>query len=310
MRTELWNIVLAAGAGRRLSSITGGIPKQFWGPDAGPTLLEETLRRSARLARPDRTVIVVDETHAPFVKALPALSDFDAILYQPCDRGTAAGVLLGLTAVAAARRDAMVLLMPSDHGVARPHLFAARIRQASREVKDEKADIVLFGVAPTDAEGDYGWIMPAPGRTRDGESLRPVAAFVEKPGAHIAGLLLESGAVWNTMILVARVSALLDLYRRHLPVLTAVFAGALNRHGEDRAAFLRAEYRTLPTCDFSRDLLGKAEGLFVQTWPTSMGWSDLGTPERLARWHRTHLAEPPPRTSRHHDASHTAHMAR
>jgi mannose-1-phosphate guanylyltransferase len=45
-----WTIVLAAGSGRRLARITGGIPKQFWSPPGGTTLLEQTLRRMAPLA--------------------------------------------------------------------------------------------------------------------------------------------------------------------------------------------------------------------------------------------------------------------
>jgi choline kinase len=30
MVKNAWTIILAAGAGRRLSSVTGGVPKQFW----------------------------------------------------------------------------------------------------------------------------------------------------------------------------------------------------------------------------------------------------------------------------------------
>src|SRR6187431_331812 len=136
MRTTLWSIVLAAGAGRRLASVTGGVPKQFWSRYGGPTLLEDTLARIAPLASPDRTVIVVDQTHRTFVDQASALKAFERFLYQPCDKGTAAGVLLGLMPVIAKDPDAIVMLTPSDHGVADPALFVDEVRRAEHVVDD------------------------------------------------------------------------------------------------------------------------------------------------------------------------------
>lgn len=143
-----WNIVLAAGRGSRLASVTGGVPKQFWSADGGPTLLEETLDRISRIAPPERTVIVVDRSHGPFVGALEGLNRFEHILYQPEDRGTAAGVLLGLSRVVAVDPSAVVLLTPSDHGIGCSKTFLHGIRRAMREVRSDRRDIVLFGVAP------------------------------------------------------------------------------------------------------------------------------------------------------------------
>jgi len=282
MSPTLWNIVLAAGAGRRLASVTGGIPKQFWSADGGPSLLEDTLARSAVLAPPERTVIVVDRSHRRFVHALPDVERVERVTYQPRDRGTAAGVLLGLSDVIAHAPDATVLIMPSDHGVTERVLFVDSIRAAAAEVDAGRAGVVLFGVAPSRPERDYGWITPV-GRST-GTGLRPVSAFVEKPDAVTAVGLLEAGAVWNTMILVARAQTLLELYRQQLPELTKVFTASRRLDEPARHAFLQAHYDVLPQADFSRDLIGRAGDLFVHTWPVELGWSDLGTPDRLARW--------------------------
>src|SRR6185503_15686864 len=101
MAGDVWNLVLAAGAGRRLASVTGGVPKQFWRRDGGPTLLEDTLTRTSPLASRARTVIVVDSTHAHFITG-SAAEAFERVVYQPTDRGTAAGVLFGLMNVLSA----------------------------------------------------------------------------------------------------------------------------------------------------------------------------------------------------------------
>jgi mannose-1-phosphate guanylyltransferase len=283
MRQHLWNIVLAAGSGRRLAHLTGGAPKQFWSADAGPTLLENTLERTAPLAPRDRTVIVVDRTHAPYMRALPGVDLFDRVLYQPRDRGTAMGVLLGLTEVIRVEPDAIVMLSPSDHGVAKPHIFTEGIVAACREVRSRRAEIVIFGVVATRPDPDYGWITPV---TEPGPSgLGRVAAFVEKPTREDAARLFASGAIWNTMVLVARASSLLELYNRLMPDVVDAFSKAFRCDPRDRQALLDARYEMLPCMDFSRDLLGRARHLMLYTWPEDMGWSDLGTPERLRGWH-------------------------
>jgi hypothetical protein len=60
-----------------------------------------------------------------------------------------------------------------------------------------------------------------------------------------------------------------------------------------RDEFLEDRYLELPCSDFSRDLLTRVRDMHVFTWPASLGWSDLGTPERLARWTETFAATAP-----------------
>jgi mannose-1-phosphate guanylyltransferase len=282
----LFNLVLAAGSGKRLAGVTGGTPKQFWRFDGRRTLLEYTLDRCAPLASPARTRIVVDAGHTPFVERLPQLVRRGAILRQPMDRGTAAGVLLGLIDVLCAKHanndDGVVMLMPSDHGVQRTDGFLAGIRRASLCVHAGLTDVVLFGITPDSADGDYGWIMPtepAPAR-----GFQKIASFIEKPPAPLAHALFSTGAVWNTMVLVARASALAALFSKELPDLWQVFEPARHMDEPLRDEYFQQLYTGLPAYDFSRDVLARADGLALYTWPSTLGWSDLGTPTRLARW--------------------------
>jgi hypothetical protein len=52
------------------------------------------------------------------------------------------------------------------------------------------------------------------------------------------------------------------------------------------AAHLRRAYAMMPPCDFSREILAGARDLAVVRWPAAVGWTDLGTPERVAEWLR------------------------
>lgn len=286
----MWTLVLAAGAGRRLAAVTGGIPKQFWSIDGGPSLVEQTIARLGPLASLARTLTVVGASHLAHVEHLRDALSLGHLVIQPADRGTATGVLIGLAPIALGSPDDLVLLTPSDHGIARTDLFEQTVFDVAATVRAGRTDIVLFGVTPDVASSDYGWITPVTSpRLAGGNQILPVAGFVEKPSPTEAARLLSSGAVWNSMVLVARAGALFDLYRRHLPELADVFISVSRLPADRRARFITEIYPVLPSTDFSRDVLTPAEGLAVYTWPATLGWSDLGTPERLARWLRRDL---------------------
>jgi mannose-1-phosphate guanylyltransferase len=275
-----WSVVLAAGAGRRLADVTGGIPKQFWAPRGRATLLENTIERVRSLTPLSRTITVIDQSHHDLAGQIQRVRSIGHVAAQPMDRGTAAGVLLGISAMGS-DPDAVVLLTPSDHGVENPAVFERGILAASRAVKAGRAGIVLFAVKPTSPTGDFGWVVPAQVADAD---LDHVAAFVEKPSADVARSLYRGGAAWNTMVMVARVGALLELYREHLPGLSEVFRAAAAMPTSRRKDFLADRYPDLARADFSRDLITPASGLHLHIWPESLGWTDLGTPDRLLAW--------------------------
>src|SRR5262245_21480212 len=83
-----WVVILAAGDGQRLAAITTGpdgraVPKQFCSLDGERSLLRATLQRAARLAPPERTLVVVAAAHEAWW--LRELHDLPAgnILAQP-----------------------------------------------------------------------------------------------------------------------------------------------------------------------------------------------------------------------------------
>jgi len=255
------------------------MPKQFFRPSAGDSLLGMTLARVAPLAKPERTVIIVDESHRPLLDDCEVPEGIK-VLFQPADRGTATGVLMALMPVLAAAPDDVVVLTPSDHAVADGDAFRRGVRTAAR-LAEEKRAVTLFAVQPSEASTDLGWIIP----DHRNAPLARVTAFVEKPDQELARRLHKQGAVWNTMVVVGRAADVRSLYEVYLPELATVFDTALSVDNEAaRDRFLAQVYPELPPRDFSRDVLERARTLFVYTWPAAIGWSDLGTPERLNDW--------------------------
>ena len=279
MESRAWSVILAGGAGTRPVGVTGGVPKQFWQPDGGLSLLEETLGRVGTLTPPKQCAIVVHEAHREYISR-SALGGAHVVA-QPDDRGTAAGVLYGLLTVLSFDPQAVVLITPADHGVENPSLFLSAIRKALTHVTSRDG-IMLLGVAPSMADTDHGWIAIAPGGSATG--VHRVAGFFEEPSLSTADRLLKLGSLVNTMVVAARARTLLDLCRKRVPDLTAHFVEALTLPRDIRDGVLRAAYAGLQTYDFSRHVLSGAAGLLALRIPEAAGWSDLGTPDRVAKW--------------------------
>jgi mannose-1-phosphate guanylyltransferase len=283
----LWSIVLAAGQGKRLASITKALcgrwlPKQFVALTTTRTLIQETLERTSSLVPPTRTVVVVSEGDEPIARAQLASYPGVEVVRQPMDRGTAAGLMLGLAHVRARDPHAEVAVFPADHHVQVRSAWCNAVRQA-RFVSRIAADGVALLGAPADRPAtDLGWIVP--GSHLSTSFASRVREFVEKPPHDQALRLLATGGLWNTMVVVGRVSALWRLGRTHVPAMMQHFErylGAIHNRRSYRLLTLR--YQRMASADLSRDIMQAASGLAVVPVVGS-GWFDCGTPERLRDW--------------------------
>jgi len=150
-------------------------------------------------------------------------------------------------------------------------------RQATRP--DE---ILLLGIEPDEPDPELGYIVP--GNARDSGTFE-IEAFVEKPPVTRALALIDRGALWNAFVVATDARALLRLFERRFPDIVRemrrTVQGMVNY--PHLAASLAELYSRLPVLDFSRDILegGLHEELRVLPVP-GCGWTDLGTPRRVA----------------------------
>lgn len=276
-----WAVVLAAGEGSRLSSITrnrhgNAVPKQFCSLNGGSTLLGDALARAARVAPPERTIVIVavdQEQHwRNEVAALPPGN----IVVQPRNCGTALGVLLPTLTVLERDPRAHIAFLPSDHFVAAEDVLAGAIGGALIDIERRPDDLIFLGIEPEEADPGLGYI--APDRPATQVTAR-IARFIEKPETAIARSLIDLGALWNSFIFAAAGRAILELIATRIPTIVDEIATAMA--STDVPAALARVYARLPSIDFSRDIVeGSEHRLRVRAVP-ACGWSDLGTPERL-----------------------------
>jgi mannose-1-phosphate guanylyltransferase len=284
--TNTWAVVLAGGDGFRLRRLTSDapgttVPKQFCTLDGGASLIEMALARAERLVPTDRMLVSVTDSHRVWWQDDLILLPPDNIVRQPSNRGTLAGVLLPLIEVFVRDPAARVIVVPSDHFVADEVVIETAARCALSHTKEHPEHVVLLGVQPEVCDPDYGWIVPDTG---SGEDPRRVASFFEKPDRDTARRLYDEGGLLNTFIFAGRVWRLIELCEALEPILFwSLRLARWHRFGVPGGSLPEA-YQQLPTGDFSRDILQRiSETLLVQKVPPC-GWSDLGTPERIALW--------------------------
>ncbi|HSD75688.1 MAG TPA: sugar phosphate nucleotidyltransferase [Steroidobacteraceae bacterium] len=281
MQQNTWAIVLAAGEGSRLRSLTTdssgvAVPKQFCSLQGGSSLLEETLRRAQSVVARERVTVIVAQQHRRWWKNVLWRLPTSNVVVQPRNRGTANGILLPVLRILARDPLARIAFLPADHYVRDERTLARSLSAALAELSRRPTDLVLLGVSPDVADPELGYIVPR--SAHQGSAAVQVERFVEKPDASTARQLIEAGALWNSFIFAAHGFAVLSLLRRRHPLLVDRMETALSRNDEHALSEL---YEELPDIDFSRHIAQDAEESLRVLAVPSCGWNDLGTPQRV-----------------------------
>ena len=211
-----WAIILAGGEGKRLSSLTRRVagdarPKQFCPLIGSTSLVEQTRSRVSLSIADDNILVVVTRAHERYYGPMLGEVRQQNLVIQPDNRGTAAAILYSLLRLSKLAPTAYVALFPSDHFVSDERHFMRHVDLAFDAVRLRPEMTVLLGIAADSAETSYGWIEPGQPVGTDHASIFDVQQFWEKPPAELAKRLLDSACLWNSFVMVGRLSTLLGL---------------------------------------------------------------------------------------------------
>lgn len=272
-------VILSGGAGTRLWPLSRPEhPKQFFPLVSERTMIQDTVLRTApsagNFAAP---VIVTSARHeAMLLDQLTAIEVAPAaLLLEPEGRNTAPAIAIAARWIVEQHGDGVMLVMPSDHMIAKPDILLKAAAAAHGLAAD--GYMVTFGIIPTAPETGFGYI--AEGGALDAEGhIRSVNRFIEKPPLADAIAYLENGGFyWNSGIFLFSARALLDALSIHCPRVTEASITAMDQAvaqgvsiKPDHAAFAAA-----PNISIDHAVMEKADRVAVV--PVDMGWSDVGS---------------------------------
>ena len=215
-------VILSGGAGTRLWPLSWGEhPKQFLPLVSKRTLIQETLLRLKGLEI-GCPIVSCGEGHRFMVaqqlgeildEVVSSDSTAPTILLEPMAKNTAPAIAAACCAAIKQDKDAVVVVLPSDHVIADVKTFQKAVKKAA--VNAEKGYLVTFGIVPTFPATGYGYVK-ASGLETDGAYT--LEKFVEKPCLEKAQEYLASGEYsWNSGMFVFKASVFLDELKTHNP---------------------------------------------------------------------------------------------
>ena len=268
-------IILSGGAGTRLWPLSwGDHPKQFLPLVSERTMIQETLLRlkGLELGSP---IISCGEGHRFMVaQQIGEVSEKKpTIILEPMAKNTAPAIAAACCAAMKQDKDAVVVVLPSDHVIADVPAFQNAVKAAACNA--EKGALVTFGIVPTFPATGYGYVKAAGAETDGAYTLE---RFVEKPCLEKAQEYLASGEyAWNSGMFVFKASTFLDELKVHSPEMAELSIAAFEKATVD-TDFIRLD----------KDSFGKIKGDSIdyavmekttkgKVVKLNAGWDDVGS---------------------------------
>lgn len=278
-------LLMAGGDGTRLQELTTEIagipiPKQYCRLLNNSSLLEATLARTQLFAPPDRINVIVNENHGDLAMEQLDILPISNIFVQPQNRDTGPGMIFALLHLERAHPDAIVAVFPTDHFIDNDRTFVSHTLRAVNTVARMPDKIAVLGIVPDQPETGYGYILPN-GPIGPMERAFYVKAFVEKPSLPDARDIISRGGLWNTFVMVFKLSRMLDL-------LNVLVPHEFNKLSELRESPQKAAelYRAIDPWNFSTRILARIPQHLIMLEVADVYWNDWGTRESIERTYR------------------------
>jgi mannose-1-phosphate guanylyltransferase len=290
-----WVLVLAGGGADPPESQNGHLSNpdrsQFGALLERRSLLKMTLSRARMIVPSGRICVLVDRAQKSYWSGPLATLSRGNVIVQPRHRGSAVEILLAVLTLLERDPWARIVALPSRHYVDNESALASTLLDVATPTAQTRDKLTLVGIKPEEADPELGYLVP--GRWFE-DGTRSVHRVVNSPGRASARDMVTRGALWDTSIVAARAVVLLSMLRARMPVLVDQMETALTQGNapDVRANALTQLYARLPTVEFSHVVAQGAEAECRIITSRSCGWSNLGTPRRVAAvMRRLQLAE-------------------
>lgn len=257
-------ILLSGGSGKRLWPLSNDArSKQFLpllaSPDGGMESMIQRVVRQIREAQLTNNITFATNA-VQRDSIINQLGEDVSVVTEPERRDTFPAIALVASYLAKEKKcgsDEIVVVMPCD--VYTESRYFVTIGKMVETVKNNVADLVLMGIAPTYPSEKFGYVVPKKAETSEG--VKMVERFTEKPNEEKAKELLAQGAYWNCGVFAFRLGYMMNIVDQYLK--TNTFQETHKRYAE------------FPKISFDYEVAEKAKSVAVV--PFAGEWKDLGT---------------------------------
>ncbi len=210
-------VILAGGVGSRFWPFSRELePKQFMKIIGQESLLQSTIQRLKGVVEPTCVYIITNNIYFYEVKAQIAkfgIPDANIIL-EPQGKNTAPAIGLCARLISRIDKEAVLLVLPSDHYIKNIENFKKTIKKAIACARKDL--LVTIGIKPTAASTGYGYIKV--NGKKNGHIV--VDKFLEKPDLNKAKKYFKDKKFfWNSGMFIWKASVFLEEVRKYLPKL-------------------------------------------------------------------------------------------
>ena len=192
-------------------------------------------------------------------------------------RNTAPCIAYAAFKIHALNNNAKLIVAPSDHLISDNEEFTKTISQIFDSIEN-KEYLVTLGIHPVRPDTGYGYIQfDETNFLNENNNIKKVKTFTEKPNKDLALQFLDSGDfLWNAGIFAFTSSALINSFKKYLRDIYDIFLSGEDFYNTKKEQeFINRVFPTCKNISIDYGILEKSD--FVYVYPSSFGWSDLGT---------------------------------
>lgn len=277
-------VILCGGGGTRLWPMSREqSPKQFQRLVSNHSLLQDTVRRVAKVIPKENIYLSTNEKFVPEIQFQLFDLPRENIIVEPAKMDNSAAIGLSLLHVIHGQKESEpVVFLPADHVFKNENGFLQVLQQVKDFCTLHRDQLLTIGIRPTFPATTYGYIKMTTKEIEKG--IHSVEKFVEKPDLEKATVYARSWEyLWNLGIFAADSNYFMSLYEKHLPRsfshLTTI-GKAIGKESYKRT--LKKEYIQMTKISIDYGIIEKTKKIAVIP-ADNLGWTDVGTWSELKK---------------------------
>jgi mannose-1-phosphate guanylyltransferase len=279
-------VVMAGGTGKRLWPLSRQKrPKQVLKIIDGQTLLRRCFDRLTPIFDSRNIIILTNAGYADVVRENLSELPFNNVIAEPVVRDTSGAIGLAAAILTKVNPESTMAVLTADQVIEPTEVFCKAVTDALAFVNENPDALVTFGIEPTFASTQFGYIKCGNKESSDTDAdIYKVDSFKEKPIEATAKKYVKSGDyLWNSGMFVWKAKTILEKLEQYLPECSEPLE-TIKRgwDGHDQQTILEENFPKLPKISIDFAVMEKTQKVF--TIRLKCRWLDLGAFSALSEF--------------------------